>query len=59
MDLRDPIQARLLRNFEAIDALNRGELAAVAPILARRSRCSSRQGMPDKEKPADAGFSYG
>lgn len=35
MDLRDGIQARLLRNFEAIDALNRGELAAVTPILAR------------------------
>jgi len=35
MGLRDPIQARLLRNFEAIDALNHGELAAVAPILAR------------------------
>jgi CHAT domain-containing protein/tetratricopeptide (TPR) repeat protein len=35
MGLRDPIQARLLRNFEAIDAVNRGDLAAVAPILAR------------------------
>ena len=35
MALRDAIQARLLRNFEAIDALNRGELAQVAPILAR------------------------
>ena len=35
MGLRDPIQARLLRNFEAIHALNRGELALVAPILAR------------------------
>jgi CHAT domain-containing protein len=35
MGLRDGIQARLLRNFEAIDALNRGELAAVGPILAR------------------------
>ena len=35
MDLRDPIQARLLRNFEAIHALNRGELSQVAPILAR------------------------
>lgn len=35
MGLRDAIQARLLRNFEAIHALNRGELAAVAPILAR------------------------
>ena len=35
LGLRDGIQARLLRNFEAIDALNRGELAAVAPILAR------------------------
>ena len=35
MGLRDAIQARLLRNFEAIHALNRGELALVAPILAR------------------------
>src|SRR5690606_16380882 len=35
LGLRDGIQARLLRNFEAIDALNRGDLAAVAPILAR------------------------
>jgi len=35
MDLRDPIQARLLRNFEAIHALNRGALTQVAPILAR------------------------
>lgn len=35
MGLRDGIQARLLRNFEAIDALNRGDLAAVGPILAR------------------------
>jgi CHAT domain-containing protein len=35
MALRDPIQARLLRNFEAIDALNRGQLDAVAQILAR------------------------
>jgi CHAT domain-containing protein len=35
MGLRDPIQARLLRNFEAIDALNQGRLDAVAPILAR------------------------
>ncbi|HWK40360.1 MAG TPA: CHAT domain-containing protein [Croceibacterium sp.] len=33
--LLDPIQARLLRNLEAIDALNRGDLANVAPILAR------------------------
>ncbi|KRA81656.1 hypothetical protein ASD76_12170 [Altererythrobacter sp. Root672] len=35
MGLRDPIQPRLLRNFEAIDALNRGDLDAVAPILSR------------------------
>lgn len=35
MGLRDAIQARLLRNFEAIHALNRGELGQVAPILAR------------------------
>ena len=35
MGLLDAIQARLLRNFEAIDALNRGQLAQVAPILAR------------------------
>lgn len=35
MGLRDAIQARLLRNFEAIHALNRGELAQVASILAR------------------------
>lgn len=35
MGLRDAIQARLLRNFEAIHALNRGELAQVAPILTR------------------------
>ncbi|MBA3053501.1 MAG: CHAT domain-containing protein [Sphingomonadales bacterium] len=31
----DPVQARLGRNFEAIDALNRGDLAAVPRILAR------------------------
>lgn len=35
MGSRDGIQARLLRNFEAIDALNRSDLAQVAPILAR------------------------
>jgi CHAT domain-containing protein len=47
MGLRDPIQARLLRNFEAIDALNRGELAQVAPILARP--------VPELSEPAGAG----
>lgn len=31
----DPVQARLARNFEAIDALNRMDLAAVPEILAR------------------------
>ncbi len=36
MGLRDPIQSRLLRNFEAIDALNRGRLADARTILARR-----------------------
>jgi CHAT domain-containing protein len=35
MGLRDPIQARLARNFEAIDALNRGQLDEVGTILAR------------------------
>jgi CHAT domain-containing protein len=35
MGLRDPIQARLARNFEAIDALNRGQLDQVTAILAR------------------------
>ncbi len=35
MGLRDPIQARLSRNFEAIDALNRGRLDQVTAILAR------------------------
>ena len=35
MGLRDAIQARLLRNFEAIHALNRGQPSQVAPILAR------------------------
>lgn len=35
MGVRDPIQARLSRNFEAIDALNRGELAQAQAILAR------------------------
>ena len=32
---RDPVQARLARNFEAIDAINRGDLEAVAAILDR------------------------
>lgn len=32
---RDPVQARLARNFEAIDAINRGDLDAVAAILDR------------------------
>ncbi len=36
MGLRDPIQSRLLRNFEAIDALNRGQLGEARTILARR-----------------------
>jgi len=31
----DPVQARLARNFEAIDALNRGDAAAVPGILDR------------------------
>ena len=31
----DPLQARLGRNFEAIDALNRGDYASVATILDR------------------------
>ena len=35
MGLRDPIQSRLLRNFEATDALNRGQLAEAREILAR------------------------
>lgn len=35
MELRDPIQSRLLRNFEAIDAINRGDLAAARAILER------------------------
>jgi CHAT domain-containing protein/tetratricopeptide (TPR) repeat protein len=35
MGLRDPIQSRLLRNFEAIDALNRGQLAEARAILLR------------------------
>ena len=35
MGLRDPIQARLSRNFEAIDALNRGQLDEVRAILGR------------------------
>lgn len=35
MELRDPIQSRLLRNFEAIDAINRGALAEARAILAR------------------------
>ncbi len=32
---RDPVQARLGRNFEAIDAINRGDLGAALAILAR------------------------
>ncbi|MCT2557462.1 CHAT domain-containing protein [Tsuneonella sp. YG55] len=35
MQLRDPIQSRLLRNFEAIDAINRGRLALAREILVR------------------------
>jgi CHAT domain-containing protein len=35
MGLRDPIQSRLLRNFEAIDAINRGQLAEARSILLR------------------------
>jgi CHAT domain-containing protein len=35
MELRDPIQSRLLRNFEAIDAINRSDLASAREILAR------------------------
>ena len=35
MGLRDPIQSRLLRNFEAIDAINRGQLDAARAILVR------------------------
>ncbi|MGX7951575.1 CHAT domain-containing protein [Tsuneonella sp. HG249] len=35
MELRDPIQSRLLRNFEAIDAINRGDMAAAREIFAR------------------------
>ena len=35
MGLRDPIQSRLLRNFEAIDAINRGQLAEARTILVR------------------------
>lgn len=33
--LRDPIQLRLLRNFEAIDAINRGDFTGAREILAR------------------------
>ena len=47
MGLRDPIQARLLRNFEAIHALNRGRLSQVAPILSRP--------VPELSAPAGAG----
>ncbi len=36
MQLRDPIQSRLLRNFEAIDAINRGDLTVTREILARQ-----------------------
>jgi CHAT domain-containing protein len=35
MGLRDPIQSRLLRNFEAIDAINRGQLDEARTILVR------------------------
>jgi tetratricopeptide (TPR) repeat protein len=44
MGLRDPVQARLLRNFEAIDALNRNRLDEVKQILARP--------VPGPEQPA-------
>jgi CHAT domain-containing protein len=47
MGLRDGVQARLLRNFEAIDALNRGELDAVGAILARP--------VPDVDAPVASG----
>jgi len=43
---RDPVQTRLGRNFEAIDAINRGDLAAVGPILDRP--------MPPMAAPSDA-----
>ncbi len=35
MQLRDPIQSRLLRNFEAINSVNRGNLEEAREILAR------------------------
>lgn len=35
LGFRDPIQSRLLRNFEAIDALNQGLYFEVSEILAR------------------------
>ncbi len=35
MAFNDPVQSRLGRNFEAIDALNRGDLAMMAQVLAR------------------------
>jgi len=35
MALRDPIQSRLLRNFEAIDAINRGAMDEARAILVR------------------------
>jgi CHAT domain-containing protein len=47
MGLRDGIQARLLRNFEAIDAINRGRLDDVAGILARP--------VPALEQPVSSG----
>lgn len=35
MAVRDPIQLRLARNFEALDAINRADLHSAADILAR------------------------
>ncbi|GGB95360.1 CHAT domain-containing protein [Novosphingobium endophyticum] len=35
MGLRDPVQSRLARNYAAIDAINRGELAEALDILGR------------------------
>lgn len=46
MGLRDPVQSRLLRNFEAIDALNRGHAGEVLAILARP--------VPDLSSPVEA-----
>lgn len=36
VSVRDPVQGRLGRNFEAIDAINRGDLTAVTTILDRQ-----------------------